>query len=99
MQKVQGAILKEAFTICEVTNNLINLKNNKGISGKDIRFQLSNIFKICTESLTFLRMTNLEEDNIIGNTYLKFYHQSWPLLPNMSLHHQNFFEVITKMIG
>ena len=65
VQKFQGVVLKEAFAICEVTNNLINLKNNKGISGIDIRFQLSNIFKICTESLTFLGMTNLEEDNII----------------------------------
>ena len=28
VQKVQGTVLKGAFAICEVTNNLINLKNN-----------------------------------------------------------------------
>ena len=27
VQKVQGAVLKAAFAICEVTNTLINLKN------------------------------------------------------------------------
>ena len=30
-QKVRGAVLKEAFAIFEVTDNLINLKNNKDI--------------------------------------------------------------------
>ena len=54
VQKVQGAILKGAFAICEVTNTLINLKNNKDISGKELRLQLSNVIKICAESLTFL---------------------------------------------
>ena len=64
VQKVQGAVLKGAFAICEVTNTLINLKNNKDISGKELRLQLSNVIKICTESLTFLGMANLEGDNI-----------------------------------
>ena len=27
VQKVHGTVLKRAFAICEVTNNLINLKN------------------------------------------------------------------------
>ena len=86
VQKVQGAVPKGAFAICEVTNTLINLKNNKDISGKELRIQLSNVIKICTESLTFLGMANLEGDN----TYQKFYHQSCPLLLKMSLHRQNF---------
>ena len=90
VQKVQGAVLKGAFAICEVTNNLINLKNNKDISCKELRLQLSNVIKICTESLTFLGMANLEGDSLEGNSYLKFYHQSWSLLPKMYLHHQNF---------
>ena len=64
VQKVRGAVLKGAFAICEVTNNLINLKNNKDISGKELRLQLSNAIKICIESLTFQGMANLEEDNI-----------------------------------
>ena len=64
VQKVQGAVLKGAFAICEVTNTLINLKNNKDISGKELRLQLSNVIKICTESLTFLGMANLEGDSI-----------------------------------
>ena len=64
VQKVQGAVLKGSFAICEVTNNLINIKNSKDISGKELRLQLSNVINICTESLTFLRMTNLEGDNI-----------------------------------
>ena len=34
VQKVQGAVLKGTFAICEVTNSPINLKNNKEISGK-----------------------------------------------------------------
>ena len=46
------------------SNNLINLKNSKDISGKEPRLQLSNIIKICTESLIFLGMANLEWDNI-----------------------------------
>ena len=64
MQKVQGAVLKGAFAIREVTNNLITLKSNKYISGKELRLQLSNPITICTESLTFLGMANLEGDNI-----------------------------------
>ena len=61
-QKVHEIVLKGSFAICEVTNNLINLKNNKDISGKELRLQLSNDIKICTESLTFLRMTNLKRE-------------------------------------
>ena len=64
VQKVQGTFLKGAFAICEVTNTLINLKNNKDISGKELGLQLSNVIKICTESLTFLGMANLEGGNI-----------------------------------
>ena len=64
VQKVQRAVLKGAFAICEVTNNLINLKNNKDISGKKLRLQLSNIIKICTESLTFRGRANLQGNNI-----------------------------------
>ena len=37
MQNVQEAVLKGAFAICEVTNTLINLKNSKDISGKELR--------------------------------------------------------------
>ena len=29
VQNVYGAVLKEAFVICEAINNLINLKNSK----------------------------------------------------------------------
>ena len=32
VQKVEGEVLKGAFFICELTNTIINLKNNKGIS-------------------------------------------------------------------
>ena len=35
VQKVQGPLLKGAFAICEVANDLINLKNNKNISLKE----------------------------------------------------------------
>ena len=64
VQKVQGGLLKGAFSICEITKILINPKNNKEISRKELRLQLCNIIKICTESLTFLGMVNLEGDNI-----------------------------------
>ena len=63
-QKVQGAVLKRAFPICKTSNDPINLKNNKDISSKKLKSQLSNVIKICTESLTFLRIANLVEDNI-----------------------------------
>ena len=60
VQKVQEAILKGAFAICEITNNLIN---NKDISGEELRLQFS-VIKICSESLTFLEMSNLEGDSM-----------------------------------
>ena len=53
VQKAQGVVLKGVFTICEVKNNLIDLKNNKDISGNEISFQLSKVIKIGTENLTF----------------------------------------------
>ena len=56
--------LKGAFDICEVTNNLINLKNSKVISSRELTLQLFNVIKICTESLTFLEMACMEGDNI-----------------------------------
>ena len=46
------AVLKGRFAICEVRNNLINLKNNKGISSRELKLQLSNVIKTCTERLT-----------------------------------------------
>ena len=39
VQKVQWVVLNGAFTICEVTNTPIHLKNNKDISGKELRLQ------------------------------------------------------------
>ena len=89
-QKIHGAVLEGAVAVCEVVNNLINLKNSKDILGKELRLQLSNAIKICTDNFTFLEMANLGGTTLEGNTYLKFYHQSWSLLPTMSLHHQNF---------
>ena len=64
VQKTQGVVLKGAFAICEVTNTLINLKNSKDISGKELNLQLSNVIKICTESLNFLGTANRQGDNI-----------------------------------
>ena len=64
VQKVQGTVLKGVFSICEVRNNLINLKKNKNISGKELSLQLPNVVNICTESLTFPGMENLEGNNI-----------------------------------
>ena len=64
VQNVQEAVLKRAFAICEATNNFINLKNNKDISGEELRLQLTDIIKIYAESLTFLGVANLEGDNI-----------------------------------
>ena len=58
VQKVQRAVLKGVFAICEVTNTLVNFKNNKDISGKELRVQLSNVIKNCNEGLTFPRMAN-----------------------------------------
>ena len=66
VQKVQGVVLIGGFSVCEITNNLINLKINKDISGKELRLQLSNVITICTESLTFLGMENLEGATLEG---------------------------------
>ena len=90
VQKIQGAVLKRAFAICEVINTLTNIKNNKDISGIELRLHLSNVIKICTESLTFLGMTNLEGDNIRRQYLSKTLPPKLTLLPKMSLHHQNF---------
>ena len=78
-QKLQGSVLKGAFAICEVTNNLINLRNNKDISGEQLSLQLSNVIKICTESLTFLGKANLEGDKIRSQYLCKM------LLPKLVL--------------
>ena len=43
VQKVQGGSSQRSIFHCEVTNNVINLKNNKDMSGKEIRLQLSNV--------------------------------------------------------
>ena len=64
VQNVQGAVLSGAFPICEVINTLINIKNSKDIPGKVLRLQLSNVIKICTDSLTFVGIANLEGENI-----------------------------------
>ena len=64
VKNFQGAVFKGTFTICKVTNNLINLKNDKKISGKELRFQLFDVISIWTESLTFLAIENLKKDNI-----------------------------------
>lgn len=62
VQKVQVAVVKGAFAICEVPNDLINFRNNINISGKQSRLQLSNV--IGTESPTFLGTANTEGHNI-----------------------------------
>ena len=83
VEKVQEAVLKGAFAICEVTNNLINLKRNRDILGKNLRLQLSNVINICTESLTFPGMANLEGDNIRRQYLSKI------LPPKLVLHTKN----------
>ena len=50
--------------LADIANKVNKIKNNKDISIKELRLQLSNVIKICTESLTFLGMANLEGDNI-----------------------------------
>ena len=64
VEKVKGVVLKGAFANCEVKNNIINLKSNKDISGKELRLHLSNLIKICPEKLTFLGMANLKGNSI-----------------------------------
>ena len=64
VQKLHVAALKRAFALCEVSYNLINLKNNKDISGKKLSLQVSNFIKICTKSPTFLGIANMESNVI-----------------------------------
>ena len=40
---------KGSLAMCEFTTKLINLKNNKDISAKEVMFQLSNVMKIWAE--------------------------------------------------
>ena len=94
VQKVWGVVLKGALAIFKVTKNLINLKNNKGIPGIEVRGRLSNVIKVCTESLAFLGMANKAGATLENNAYPKSYHESCSLLLSMSLHHQNFCKVI-----
>ena len=63
-QEVLGKVLKGPFAICEVAKNLRNFKNNMDISGKELRLQLSNVIRICTESYTFLETRNMKQDNM-----------------------------------
>ena len=63
-KKSKGQFFKGYFEIYEVKNTLINLKNNKDISRKEVKLQLSNVIEICTDSLIFLGIENLEGDNI-----------------------------------
>ena len=35
VQKIQEAVIKGAFAICETTNTPINIENNKDILGKE----------------------------------------------------------------
>ena len=40
---------KGSLVMCGFTTKLINLKNSKDISAKELMFQLSNVMKICAE--------------------------------------------------
>ena len=64
VKKIQGAVPKSVFVICEVLNKVINLKNNKYIFDRELKLQLSNLIKTCTESLVLKVMENMEEGNI-----------------------------------
>ena len=63
-----------AFAIYELSNKVVNLKNNKYISDRKLKLQLSDLIKTCTESLVSQVMGNMEEDNI-GMQYLS---KLWP---------------------
>ena len=89
VQKFHVAALKRAFALCEVSYNLINLKNNKDISGKKLRLQVSNFIKICTKSPTFLGIGNMES-NVI-----KIYTKSPTFLGTANME-SNVIKICTK---
>ena len=60
IQKIQGAVLKEVFVITEVNNKEGDLKNDKQVSDKKLRIDISSLIKTCTESLIFIGPSNIE---------------------------------------
>lgn len=64
VKKIPLGVLKGAFVLCEISNILINLRNKKDISDRELRRQFSDLIKTCTESLVFLGMANMKVDNI-----------------------------------
>ena len=64
VKKIQGAVPKSVFVICEFSNKVINLKNNKYIFDRELKLHPSNLIKTCTESLVLKVMGNMEKDDI-----------------------------------
>ena len=60
VQNVHGAALKRTFAICNFSNNVVCLRNNKDISRKELKFKVSNFIKICTKSPAFLGIANMK---------------------------------------
>ena len=63
-QKIQTAVLKSTISITQVTSGLVNLKNNRELTAKDIRKSIIPVIKTCTEVMTFLGHPNQEADYI-----------------------------------
>ena len=68
-QKMQGCILKAVEAISKVTDTLINLKNSKNRSPKNLRNSIGPMVHDCTDSLALLSHVNgcleqIHRDNI-----------------------------------
>ena len=66
MKKIQGAVLKEAFSICEVSNKVIKLKIKQRYFDRKLSLQLSDLTETSTEGLIFLGMANMEGGSMRG---------------------------------
>ena len=63
-QRIQTGVLKGTIAITQVTSDLVKLKNNRGLTAKDIRKWIIPVIKACTEAMTFLGHANLGVDSI-----------------------------------
>ena len=57
-------MLKGTIAITQVKSGLVKLKNNRGLTVKDIRKSIIPVIKTCTEAMTFLSHGNQEADSI-----------------------------------
>ena len=82
-------MLKGTIAITQVTSDLVKLKNNRGLTAKDIRKSVILVMKTCTEAMTFPGHANLEAYSIrrteITNTAMPLSKELYPLAKDVQI--------------